>query len=153
MKSADTTLGRLVVHKGRYESRMLRGVDGSASIETLAGVEVSPSTKENKKETLMANAIFKCLDCRDKELFTSSEANDHRKETGHNSFKMIKEEEGMRRPLVFLGGKEGKLNRDTPEWFKDWYASEFIPVQIKVNALLMIAFAILTGVMVNLFSK
>ncbi len=38
----------------------------------------------------MAEVIFRCNICRDGKLYSAEEANEHKKKTGHNSFRMIK---------------------------------------------------------------
>ena len=43
-----------------------------------------------------------------------------------------------------------KLNGKTPGWFKDWYASEFVPVQTKVNIIMGMAIAILVGIIISI---
>ena len=46
-----------------------------------------------------------------------------------------------------------KLNGRTPVWFKDWYASEFVPVQIKLNIVMGMAIAILVGVIISIIGR
>ncbi len=38
----------------------------------------------------MAEAKFRCNICKDGKIYSSQETNEHKKETGHNDFRMIK---------------------------------------------------------------
>ncbi len=44
----------------------------------------------------MAETVFKCNICRDGKIYTSIEANKHKIKTGHDSFWMLKRQNGIR---------------------------------------------------------
>jgi len=42
------------------------------------------------------------------------------------------------------------LNSKTPGWFKDWYASEFVPVRIRQDILIVLATGSLIGIIIKI---
>ena len=42
------------------------------------------------------------------------------------------------------------LNNKTPGWFKDWYASEFVPVKVRQDILIVLATGSLVGIIIKI---
>ena len=44
------------------------------------------------------------------------------------------------------------LNGKAPQWFREWYADEFVPYKVRMDLLLVLGCGIFIGVVVNIIS-